>query len=164
MTIITDEKERSKILSKLVYGGTDPDYIEAHNWGKDEIVLEYDEGKYAILDCPQEYISRDLWFRDDNEIPEKSEELFINYNLGDYSMEHKKYIMRTGYLIYISDINYISCIKNGIDEVIRPLRDDEKEVIEAALNERKAKFIKRLKTYWKKYNNKVYVCSYWADR
>ena len=161
MTIITDSKERSKILSKLAYSGTDPDYIEAHNWGKDDIVLEYEDGKYAILSCPQEYISRDLWFRDDNEMPSKSEELFIDYNLGDYSMEHKKYIMKTGDFIYISDINYV---RNALDEIIRPLRDDEKELIEAALNERKAKFIKRLKTYWKRYSNKVFVRGYWADR
>ena len=162
MTIITDSKERSKILSKLAYGGTDPDYIEAHNWGKDEIVLEYDDGKYAILSCPQEHIQRDLWFRDDNEIPSKSEELFINYNLGDYSMEHKKYIMKDNDFVYISDRTCY--IRPDAYEIIRPLRDDEKKVIEAALNERKAKFIKRLKTYWKKYSNKVYVQSYWADR
>lgn len=161
MTIITNEKERSKILSKLVYSRTDPDYIEAHNWGKDEIVLEYEDGKYAILNCPQEHISRDLWFRDDDEMPEKSEELFINYNLGDYSMEYNKYIVKNGDYVYISDRYFFD--ERG-DEPIRPLRDDEKEVIEAALNERKAKFIKRLKTYWKKYSNKVYVRGYWADR
>lgn len=161
MTIITDSKERSKILSKLVYGGTDPDYIEAHNWGKDEIVLEYEDGKYATLRCPQEHINSDLWFRDDDEMPEKNEELFINYNLGDYSMEHNKYIIKSGNYVGISDTYFFD---GRDDEIIRPLRDDEKEVIEAALNERKAKFIKRLKTYWKRYSNKVFVRGYWADR
>lgn len=99
-----------------------------------------------------------------------SENLRKFHSLTDWLDKHpcgKLFISKKGQ--YVKD-SKVRGIATDFDEpeaqfkYERALTDEEVETIRKTVDEEKKAFEQRLERYWKRYSDKVYISTYWADR
>lgn len=131
-------------------------------------------------------IDKTMYYDDEYEAPEKTEQNFIYYNRSNFParglenyLEEKKNLQTRGFAsgrydykgIYLR-LNYnnndvvVNC--NWFDEKDKFFKrylteKEEKEYIEL-MKERQAKYIERLKKYFKRYGKNISTYGYWANR
>lgn len=135
---------------------------------KDGFLMAIENEKYKS-------ISSDLWFDDEQEIPEKTKALFINYNIklhcNDYNEQNYYYFMQN----YFEKFPYIVNVRNTRSFVDyeteqqqkyykRDLTDAEKKDF---LNIKKlihTKYVERLEKYFNRYSQYIHCRGYWVNR
>mgnify|MGYP003289483680 CR=1 FL=1 len=160
---------------------------ETEHWQKflynSELLLQIDDG-YTYLD-KKPSISKTMWYDDEFEAPNNCYEEFEYYNLT----LNFKYDMQD-WLDEIESFNKIGCCSGRVNlkplirsyengykhieffnnryednnENCREMTEEEVAQYLEICERLKQDYIKRLKTYWKKYSNKVTTCGYWRDR
>ena len=135
---------------------------------KDNFIIAVENEKYLS-------ISKDLWFDDEQPIPNKTKALFINYNerhCNDYE-ENNTYIFIQNYYNKFPEVVAIKCIKYLSDLDFekkqnyykRELTEAEKIEIIKIKKLIKIKYIERLDKYFDKYGEKNVFCrGYWVNR
>lgn len=164
-------------LSQL--GKLDIEYQKYHEYYEtdDGLIVAYDISKpginsaiYRADEVDGRYVSSSYYASTKDQL----KLLFMRDNLrrfNDYAERLQQYPMEKLWITkrpnYYHDsvVRAIRCdVPSPVDEYERPLTKDELDFILEREKFWKAKFQKRLETYWKKYSDKVYVHTYWADR
>lgn len=131
-------------------------------------------------------IDKTIWYDDETEAPEATENFFINYNmsnepsrnLSNYLEEAER--LRTNgcatgrydyqgiYFVehYTKNNKIVSC--NWFDDkdkyFKRYLTEEEQQDYINLMEDRKNQYIERLRRYYKRYGKNINVCGYWANR
>lgn len=168
-------------LFKQTHNGWCSDEKTMKKWFKETVYLITKDDYLLTFDTKLD-IDKTLWFDDEYEIPEKSEELFISYNLKNIRYDFKDYLkaqkdLKEHGCCSASDSNMFltRCVgplarintagwQMEQSDFIRELEDDEINEIIEFTNELKEQYIERLKKYYKRYNKNVFVSGYWANR
>ena len=153
-------------------------------WGGDEDMVKhclknvkYVEMNGSIVDIgdSKPSINSVIWYDDETEAPEKTYETFYNYHVNKKPRHFKKemFNMEDGELstlklvpqyrsknLELATLSY----EHQPDGPYREVTDEELEQINNGLDEVGADFEKRLETYYKRYNDKIRVSGYWANR
>ncbi len=180
MIKIENIEEKTNILNKTYYNNyllkleqTDPKHFK--KLLNDYIVLKTDDNLYIILNISTPSINTTLWFDDELPIPEKTEELFIKENMKLNGSQLTRYIdnINNAYLYnpykgVKENLLTVSCDyrADAISNLTynRDLTADEKVVIKSIIDVLIDKYVKRLKKYYKRYNDKICCCGYWVNR
>lgn len=139
------------------------------------IVLRTSDNHFLGISNESPSIKSTLWYNDElsqDEIPRNTKENFILNNLtflsNNYLLEEQD---QTFYLIKQSNGEYPLCkvstfysYNKNLYDNIRTLSESEKKEVLEIIEQQKAKFIKRLETYYKKYSDKICCRGYWANR
>lgn len=176
MERITNIQEKENIINKLYYNNYILELKENDLKHYNELLNEYEiiktyDNLNLIIHIEKFGIDKDLWFDDEMEIPDKTEDLFIQYNIRKI----KRYIatVESNFYIYkaykenqdcviASLTGYSDCICNNT--FVRYLNDEEKNLMLSIYNDIENKYIERLKKYYKRYNSNIYCRGYWANR
>lgn len=176
MKKIIDINEKEEIINKIY----DNNWIKSlkerdPKWYNDIMnsydIFKTDDNFNIIIHYEKFGIDSDLYFDDEYEIPNKSEELFINYNMQKIS----RYCLdlTTDVFVYKAYRNNDDCLipsQTGYGDriydgtFVRFLTNEEKKIIQEIYEDIKSKYLKRLKNYYKRYSNKIYCIGYWANR
>lgn len=137
------------------------------------LILETDDGYYVVINIAKPGIDKDLWFDDEQPIPEKTEELFIQYNLqmngSKFKFDNNDLYIYDPYTIKPKD----NLVKVGnmykADKIAnytykRDLKQDEIDMVFEICNILLDEYIERLKRYYKRYADKVHCRGYWVNR
>ena len=142
-----------------------------------------ESGKYIKIDdrfvCVCELkpsITKTIWYDDETEGPEANYQNFLHENERNYP-GHWELMHRYEDPLYIrvrfwndktdgriATLEYIPKHHNENAELIRPVTPEDLEKINAAVEEVRQHYKKRLETYWKKYSNQVSSRGYWVNR
>lgn len=130
-------------------------------------------------------ISKTLWYDDETPAPGKTEQYFINYNIGlnlpyrniDNYLEEKEKLEKTGgasgkydYTGIYFDSPYTNSKRIGFDFLdekkyfIRYMTKEEQNELIEIIRDLQNKYIERLKKYWKRYSKNICISGYWANR
>lgn len=180
MKKIENEELKKEILNKTYYNDyllklEEKDNKHFKELMNDYIVFETNDGLYIILNIAKPSIDKDLWFDDEQPIPQKTEELFINYNMRMNGAKFTRYNenMQNAYLYNPyrgskQNLATVACQYRS-DKIAdltyyRDLTEEEKNFISSIVNILIDTYIERLKKYYKRYNNKIYCKGYWVNR
>lgn len=143
-----------------------------------------------VLEVTKPHIDKTIWYSDDHADPASKcplEEVFYEHNLrksnvgfGVRSHENDPYRHYTGYvwrgenwpdgLYSVTWVPVGETFEQSHDGQYghptehRALTDREVDTLRQAENTLRTTYEKRLHAYWKRYSDKVYTDSYWADR
>ena len=113
-------------------------------------------------------IERSIYYDDETPRPNINYDFFEYYNMSRAfgSLSNNRFLEMDLYLystnsLYYEFTNYREWIR---EDNPTPLNTDEKKQILAAVEILKKDYKKRLKTYYKKYSDKIYTHGYWANR
>lgn len=128
------------------------------------------DGLYLVMDLAKPNISSTMYYDDEQERPDKTEEQFIAYNLElnlrQTVTENNRYMFYS--YAKCGDHPIVSYARRGWDlardEEVRNITDAEFDQLKAVLDAHKAAYIERLRRYWKRYGDKVSTMGYWANR
>lgn len=129
-------------------------------------------------------IDNTIYYDDETEAPNVTENFFIHYNMKNFYSEYheiiQEYECTPPYLIYNycnnKDIVAVCSYKNiadyekqlkwakNKDLFVRFMTKEEQEEYKQIIENVKNKYIERLKKYYKRYNNKITTYGYWANR
>lgn len=183
-TKVTDYNEFIELF-KDCHNGWVSDDKYMNQLFKNSLYLKTKDGYYITFDTKFD-IDTDMWFDDEQPIPEKSEELFINYNMHNVRYDFSEYLKAQEDLkkyrccsashseMFISRcyndpeykhvrINNASWQKEQA-EFVRDLTKEEIEEIIEFTEELKQNYIERLKKYYKRYNKNIWCRGYWVNR
>ena len=179
MKEILNIEEKKEILNTVYYDNYILKLEERDNKYFNQLMKRYRIFKtfdnFTILfEEEKPSIDSDLWFDDELPIPELSEELFINYNLHNLHTIKENNSLNTfiynPYYKCENPYNCVRCSQNGYSYAVddntfkRMLTPEEEQVILQLDNDNKEKYIKRLKSYFKRYQDKIYCRGYWVNR
>lgn len=125
-------------------------------------------GKLLNIGKRKPGIERTIYYDDETPCPKISYNFFEDYNmkrafgnlLNDEFFDIDLYFYKTNN-IYYEFTSYLDWIREPKPEI---LTADEKKQILEVIEILKKDYRKRLKTYYKKYANKIYTHGYWANR
>ena len=135
-------------------------YIELDNW-----FLDVCNAKPTI--------DATMYYNDEYAAPETNKEGFINYNrhnMPELLTDENRHFLAGKYWKQNGErlAGIISCRRwdepHSSCEVMRELTPAEIETINAAIEEVRADYQKRLETYFKRYSGKISTHGYWANR
>lgn len=115
-------------------------------------------------------VKKDIYYDDERKAPEHTFETFKNYNLTlSGSRVLRNYVDYKGMFIYRvrgHETNFLldaysKTDRNYYEEYF--LSKEEREYVLTLLKEVEKDFIERLEKYWKRYSDKVNICSYWVN-
>lgn len=178
MKEILNNEEKKVILNSLYYGNYILDLEQKDSKYFNEVMkknrlFQTEDGFIIRYEMEKPTIDTDLWFDDEQPIPELTEELFINYNMSNlHSIQEKNGLKTFIYNPYrdenpynvVKASQFQYAIRYDDDTFKRHLTDAEEDFILTIDNEVKENYIKRLKAYFKRYNNKIYCRGYWVNR
>ncbi|MBQ7030816.1 MAG: hypothetical protein IJN13_00395 [Bacilli bacterium] len=179
MIKIENLEEKKNIMNTLWYNNYIIDLEKRDLKHFNELMKKYDlfktQDNYIIVfEYESPCINKDLWFDDEQPLPELTEELFINYNMRQLNTIKEKNGLKTfmynPYYKSENPFNCVRCSQNGYsyavteNTFIRHLTDEEEKVILALDDEVSEKYLQRLKNYYKRYKDKIYVRGYWVNR
>lgn len=178
MKEITNIEEKKIILNSVYYNNYILDLETRDNKYfnqimKRERLFKTEDGFIIRYSMEKPTIDTDLWFDDEQPIPKLTEELFIEYNMSNlHSIQEKNGLKTFIYNPYNCENPYNVVKASQFEYAIRyddntfkrHLTDEEEEFILKIDNEVKENYIKRLKNYYKRYNNKIYCRGYWVNR
>lgn len=149
------------------------------------LMLQTDDKFIVLIEKKPEILS-DLWYDDEMEAPEKNVENFVDYNLRANKplefikkwAEAKENFEKIGAGSGCWEYEGLFLIRNygnekrvditGLSDnktfFIRYLTEEETNELLEIQKELTEKYIKRLKNYWKRYNQNIWVRGYWANR
>lgn len=172
-TELTEEEKQNFVDTVWGWGGDKwkNEQLKKHYFfkTKDNYIVAIENEKYLS-------ISKDLWFDDEQPIPEKTKRLFMEYNEKLYCRELKEsdyYIIIQAYynkhenVIHIKPIEYYSDYVEEIKDkyYIRTLTEEEKQEYIKIIKLVHTKYIERLSKYFDKYGqNNVSCRGYWVNR
>lgn len=159
---------------------------------KQNYYYQFDDG--FVIKFERSRIDRTMYYNDEYEAPSTTLERFINYNmwhnLHDLGIEkwieeendlkshgccgggHSKMWLAQEY----DDDRKLLSLRTSIDRFcdgvyphesklfVRYLTDEETKEILQAYEQIKQEYEKRLRTYYKRYHDKITTCGYWANR
>lgn len=136
---------------------------------KKHLVLKTKDGYCLDIELREPAIESRLWYDDETERPTNSKENFFYYNLQflhDLPCNSliKEPIDNTQYTTISNLDEYSPEVHAKGYKFVRRLTKEEQKDIEKINKFVKAKFEKRLETYWKKYSSKVHWSGYWVNR
>lgn len=179
MNEILNIEEKKEILNTLYYDNYIKNLEVKDNNYYQKLMKRYrlfktNDNNIIVFEEEKPSIDNTLWFDDELPIPELTEELFINYNMHNLHTIKEdgglKTFLYNPYYKCENPFNCFRCSQNGYSYAvndktfIRHLTDAEEEFILKLDDEIKEKYIKRLKSYYKKYKNKIYCMGYWVNR
>ncbi len=170
------------------------DYMQRESPEQQEKDCKYFYKKVILLITKDGYIlelennpsiSKTLWYDDETPTPTKTEQYFLNYNINlnlpyrninEYLKEKYK-LEKTGEATGLYDYNGLYFTNNytnkkriGFDylddkkEFVRYMTKEEQNELIAIIKYLQAKYIERLKKYYKRYSKNICVSGYWANR
>ena len=168
MKQITNLDEKHEAVA-LTYSGNflnnerdcDPkNYIKLMN---SYLVFVLDDGRYLIDEIGVQRIKSTMCYDDETPRPEITEDTFIDYHMHFYSplrgFEGKRLF------IYESDDKtHFNIGPNSYSESFRPATEEEIKIIMDLRTAATDEYLKRLKTYYKRYNSKIRTSGYWKNR
>lgn len=113
-------------------------------------------------------INSDIYYDDERPRPDITYDFFKIYNMNTAfaSFFNENCLKKNIYLIKHNmawcELSHYRPFDEKTD--LRALTDDEKTEILKAIETLKGNYEKRLKTYFKKYQSKIYAIGYWANR
>ena len=142
-----------------------------------------ESGKYVKIDdrfvcvCDlKPSITKTIWYDDETEGPEANYQNFLQVNKHNFP-SYWELMHRYEDPLYIrvrfwndktdgriATLEYIPKYHQENAELIRPVTPEDLEKINAAVEEVRQDYKKRLDTYWKKYSNQVSSRGYWVNR
>ncbi len=180
MKKIENLEEKKYILNKTYYN----DYLlkleQKDNKHFQELINDYiifktNDNLYIILNISKPGIEKTLWFDDEQPIPEKTEELFIQENMKLNGSKYTRYNedIENAYLYNPynganDNLVTVACSYKS-DKIsnltyIRDLTADEKIFIKSIIDILIDEYIERLKRYYKRYNKNINCLGYWVNR
>lgn len=148
-------------------------------WGTDSEMIDYcaKENVYIVVDNNviklgnrKPKINSEIWYDDKHSAPHLTKDLFFKEN-DAYSNNfiNDIYLFKN---TEGSDIYGWACPENdhifnthyGHLPGFRKATDEESRLIKKEYAVLKAHYLKRLESYWKRYQDKIRVRGYWADR
>ena len=180
MIVLSNHKEMRKMRATLsTEQKAELTQLLADVWRNDSKMIDhcmksskyiYLNGKYINCCDAKPAIKKTMWYDDEQENPGKGFDRFVDYNftnvrnvLGDNKTYYfgKNYYRQTGNnLVNIRSFEHWQ----EPDKDLTPMTEAEKVKINEAITEVRADFMKRLKTYYKKYNDKIRSSGYWVNR
>lgn len=154
-------------------------------WGSESMVKHcLKSSKYVQLDdtfvsvCgAKPSIQSTMWYDDETEGPQVNFESFRRYNESNFprklELERNQYGNRSKLFIaphYHGDKTDGKLAGLRYEPEDRPphggreVTPEELEIFNQAIEEVQADYEKRLKTYWKRYSDKVHAAGYWTNR
>lgn len=155
-------------------------------WENKHDVIMLENGYLIIIDKPS--IHSTMYYDDEYEAPSTKIDSFINYNLfrsyfdtfnkwikdnEDYKkigccsgrLMHKVAISKCFQYTFSPKVHwYALYVDFDNQDMYELLSDEENEQFINIMYELKEAYIKRLKTYYKRYQNKISTYGYWANR
>ena len=148
----------------------------------DEDMVKYSIKSYKYIDIDgiivdvgrsKPPISRTLYFNDEHEAPQVNYENFAAYNKrlnnpSEYKLQWSSY-HGDGKLKLLKDersniyqLSYDEARDKDVET--KEVTEKELEAINQGIREIQADYEKRLKTYYKRYSDKIFTSGYWANR
>lgn len=177
MKIIENMEEKKRLLDQTYYNNYLLELEKRNNkyFNKvinEKLVVRTDDNYYIIINIEKPTIHKDLWVDDEKEIPEKTEQFFIKYNLifngrlesntKDNMFIYSPYENTTENLVIASNDGYSRAV--GDNTFKRFLTKEEQAFIQRIYKNLLNDYIERLKKYFKRYNDKIYCRGYWVNR
>jgi|GEM_PF-5238718 len=148
------------------------DKAETYNY------YETENGDVIELGRRLPYIESTMYYNDEHEEPKLAFKNFESYNLKYHLQEFAPFTieirdLRHKYvaaLKFLRDHVYRACYlsPDGWPEAFKDgdilLTQEEIDILNAEIEKNKEDYKKRLRTYWKKYQDKVTTYGYWANR
>lgn len=146
---------------------------------KSSVYVPTTDGAFIDAGDPKPRIESDLWYDDETEGPDASKfESFRWYNLRDNKLPMLEEEVRYGAFEIQVGYQYngnkaenrlLSITAQRVGELprghyLRKATPAEIKAVNKARKEINANYEKRLKTYWKRYSDKVHARGYWANR
>ena len=149
-------------------------------WKNDDMVkhcMKHDKyiqlGEWFVSVCDSKpTIQHEMYYNDEYSAPGTDEESFTRYN----SRHMPSTIDTSKYNIFIikhycgqtdqklACLSLVSKYEDTNNEAIKQLSPDEVEAVNNAIKEVQVNYAKRLKTYFKRYSDKITTHGYWANR
>jgi len=146
-----------------------------------DLVLKYDtfvmiEGRFVTICDKKPTITKTFWYDDEGEAPEVNEEYFILMNIENNAPKLKTMQDKYGHELcivpkYWNDntefkVGTLSYSNSRLGMDVPRANVDEKtfEIINEEIRIKREKYLKRLKSYWKRYNKNVTAMGYWTNR
>ena len=167
-----EKKEFEERLSKVLHGA----------WGGDESMvkhclknIKYVEmnGSFVEIADSKPSIKNEIWYDDETEAPEVNCENFYNYNKGGMPRYYKKegvHMFDRGTLKLVPqygednlDLATLS-YEDSPNGPYREVTDDELKQINDGIEEVRKDYDKRLKSYYKRHQDKIVASGYWKNR
>lgn len=170
------------------------DYIKRESLEEQEKTCKYFYKKRLLIITNDGYIlelendpgiSKTLWYDDETEMPVKTEQYFINYNvnlnlpyrcINEY-LKEKERLTKFGSASGAYDYKGLfleNCYTNikrvgfsCLDDkkyFLRYLTEKEQKELLEIVKDLQKKYIERLKKYFKRYQDKISISGYWVNR
>ena len=171
---ITGEEKINIIIEKYPYAKNylngkkeDLDYFNKYYLNCQKI-FRLETGEIIFVDTEKPSIDSRLWYDDEQEAPDNTYANFESHNI-DYNLHNQRLILNCSWLYKTHsdprDYDYrIGTNSSYGDTAVRSLTEQEIEDFNNVYLEQETAYKKRLATYWKKYQNKIYWEGYWANR
>lgn len=161
------------------------------SWGDNQSMIDYEIKEYyfyqlngnLVLEFKKKpSIDKTIWYDDETEAPKLTEELFIKYNemnMNDYATIEYKEVTKPYFIQKNLKNNQSACIKTNeyISDYESNLKwatnkgyfkryatKEEIKEYNQVCEELKNEYIERLKKYFKRYKDKIFVSGYWVNR
>jgi hypothetical protein len=170
MKQITNLEEKHEFIKKAYSGNylntlrdTDPKYY--NKVIKTHYIFLLDDGNYLVHEIDSVTVTKVLYYDDETERPEKTEEYFTDYNMHLNSplrfYENKKlYIYKSN----SGNDEYVTIAHDQYGERLREATEEETNTIMELRNAANDEYLKRLKAYYNRYSHNIRVRGYWANR
>ena len=169
------------------------DYIQRETAEEQEKTCKYFYKKVILLITKDGYIlelennpsiNKTLWYDDEQPVPEKTKQYFINYNMRNmpyYSinayLEEKERLQKTGGASGRYDYNGIYLTNYYTNKklvgfefyddkryFVRYLDEEEQKELLQIIKNLQNKYLERLERYYKRYADKIHCSGYWVNR
>ena len=167
-----EKKEFEERLSKVLHGAWGGDERMVKHCLKSNKYVEMD-GSFVEITESKPSIKSEIWYDDETEAPEVNYETFYNYNKREMPRYYKKegvHMFDRGTLKLVPqygednlDLATLS-YEDSPDGPYREVTDDELKQINDGIEEVRKDYDKRLKSYYKRYKDKIRVNGYWRNR
>lgn len=134
---------------------------------KDYVVFETEDGIKFAIKFHYDSIKKTIYYDDETEAPEITENYFIHYNMryNNYNDKCKNLALLT----YFQDGTAVYAKHHQVTyddsfTVIRALTEAEKKYILEVAEEKDNQFKKRVVAYYKRYKDIIYTDGYYANR
>ena len=168
MKLITNLEEKHSIVSMTFTGNIvnrlredEPKYYQ--KFMDSYVVFLLDSGRFLVHEIEVQKIRSTIMYDDETPRPEVNEETFMEYNLAQYE-PLRGYEGKRLFIYESQDKTYLRIAPNAYEEPIRIATDEETKVIMELRTEANEAYLKRLKTHYKRYKDKIRTSGYWKNR
>lgn len=111
-------------------------------------------------------IDNTMWYDDETTGPQANFCNFYDYNMRGkrFKLNDNQRFVTTQYYSDKSEGKLLAITIGDGRDTVRPMTDEEIDKANAALRDVMNDYGKRLRTYWKRYSDKVCAIGYWVNR